>query len=102
MPPMKAEGPVPAGRWVGAPSVYPGVQLRPRAAFHEHVSPVGPSTADSGPVSLRRTLGGPHPPAPSSRRAAQRLSQIWAERKRRADVTAPGGGPRCGADDGRR
>lgn len=59
MPPMKAEGPVPAGRWVGAPSVYPGVQLRPRATFHEHVSPVGPSTADSGPVSLRRTLGGP-------------------------------------------
>ena len=57
MPPMKAEGPVPAGRWVGAPSVYPGVQLRPRAAFHEHVSPVGPSTADGGPVSLRRTLG---------------------------------------------
>ena len=37
----------------------PGVQLRPRAALHEHVSPVGPSTADGGSVSLRRTLGGP-------------------------------------------
>ena len=36
----------------------PGVQLRPRPAFHEHVSPVGPSTADGGSVSLRRTLGG--------------------------------------------
>lgn len=57
MPPMKAEGMVPPGMWVGAPSVDPGAQLRPRAAFHEHVSPVGPSTADGGPVSLRRTLG---------------------------------------------
>lgn len=31
------------------------------------------------------------PPAPSARLAEQRLSQIWAERKWRADVTAPGG-----------
>ena len=57
MPPMKAEGPVPAGRWVSTPSVDPGIQLRPRAVFHEHVFPVGPSNADGGPVSLRRTWG---------------------------------------------
>lgn len=77
--------------------------LEPRGPQHPYGGVARDGKRGEGERERRRTESGSQPPpAPSSRRAAQRLSQIWAERKRRADVTAPGGGPRCGADDGRR